>query len=99
VSRERLLEVIRARLEASGFTPHELSLLAGVEAVVRPHGCRVVGIGPEAVNVVGDARAYVPAVVVAFPSGMGWEEVGRISSDVTNRVRVSRVLMEVEAWR
>lgn len=96
MSRERLLRAIRAGLDASGFTPHELELLVGVSAVVRPHGCAVVGLGPEAVNVVGDARAYVPAVVVAFPADMDHETIARISTEVTNRVRVSRVLMEVK---
>ena len=99
MSRARLLGAIRAGLAKSGFTAGELALLCGVEAVVRPHGCVVVGLGPAAVNVVGDARAYTPAVVVAFPADLDHARIAAISTDVTNRVRVSRVLMQAGPTR
>ncbi len=96
MSRQLLLRAIHAGLDKSGFTPYELNLLINVAVIVRPHRCSVVGFGPEAVNVVGDARAYVPSVIVSFPPGMEWDEIGRISTDVTNRVRVSRVLIHIK---
>ena len=89
--REKIIELLWRR----AFSDHDRFLIDSVRRVVEPYGCLVIGLGPEAVNVIGDARAYQPCVIVEFPAGMAWEEIGRISTDVTNRVRVSRVLMQI----
>jgi hypothetical protein len=73
----------------------EKRIIEQVNVVAQPHGCIATGIGPAAVNVVGDARAYSPCVYVSFPSGLSWDQIGQISTEITNRVRVSRVLMEI----
>lgn len=72
----------------------DAALLDKVKAIAEPHSVTVIGLGPEAVNVMGDARAYLPSVIVRFPLGMSWEDIDEISRSITNNVRVSRVLME-----
>ena len=70
-------------------------IIRQINAIINEYGCEASGLGPDAVNVQGDARTYLPCVYVTFPPDMDWEEIGRISTLITNRVRVSRVLMEI----
>ncbi|HVY72735.1 MAG TPA: hypothetical protein VG984_01630 [Candidatus Paceibacterota bacterium] len=66
-----------------------------VTAVVEPYGCTVTGLGPKAVATMGDARKHFTCVFIKFPDGMTMEEIGRISTKVTNQVDVGRVQMDV----
>mgnify|MGYP003395353037 CR=1 FL=1 len=71
-------------------------LLAEVNAVIEPLSCKATDIGPESVGVQGDARVYKPVVFVTFPIEMTMDEIGKISTMVTNQISgVSRVLMNV----
>lgn len=74
----------------------ELALLNQVDTLIRPLGCRAVDLGPPAVGVMGDARAYLRSVVVRVPPNATPEEIGVISTRITDRVRgVARVLMQI----
>ncbi len=70
-------------------------LLTQINAIINQYGCVATELGPDAVNVVGDARAARPCVYVSFPADMDWDRIQTISTLITNRVRVSRVLMEI----
>ncbi len=72
-------------------------LAAEIDRLIEPWGCKVTGFGPNAVAVMGDARAYATSVIVRFPPGTDQEEIGRVSNEITNNVRgVARVLMDIE---
>lgn len=79
----------------SSYDESETRLLEQVRQIVEPYSCTVIGLAPNAVNVQGDARTYLPSVMVQFPYGMEWETLGIISSRITNNVRVSRVLLNI----
>lgn len=82
------------RAKKSLFTKAEAHLIAQANALLSPYGCRVVGLGAEAVGVLGDARAVGVSVVIGF--GEQDVDIGVISNMITNRVRgVTRVLMDV----
>jgi hypothetical protein len=71
-------------------------LLTEVAALAEPLGASAIGIGPDAVAVMGDARFYGPCVFVKFPAGYSMEEIGRLSTLITNTVTgISRVMMEI----
>lgn len=81
------------RAKKSKLTPAERRLVEQVNQLIVPHGCRVTGLGPQAVGVLGDAREVGVAVIVQIGKNA---DAGTISSMVTNRVRgVTRVLMDV----
>jgi len=72
------------------------SLVAEVDALVRPFGCRISGLGPSAVGVQGDARTYGLAVLIRFPSDASIVQATKVSTLITNRVsRVTRVLRDL----
>lgn len=76
----------------------DLLLAAEVDRLIEPWGCKVTGIGPDAVAVMGDARAYAPSVIIRVPPGTDQSEIGRISNEITNKVRgVARVMMDIES--
>jgi len=67
-----------------------------VEDMLICTGCTVVGIGPHSVAVMGDARFYGPSIIIKFPYGTSVEEMGKISTKITNEIKgISRVLAEV----
>jgi len=72
------------------------SLIAQVDALVRPLGCRISGVGPCAVGVQGDARTYGVSVVIRFPQDATPQQAIDLSTLITNRVsRVTRVLRDL----
>jgi GMP synthase PP-ATPase subunit len=72
-------------------------LVAEIDRLIKPWGCKVTGIGPDAVAVMGDARVYAASVIVQVPSDTDHEEIARISNAITNNVRgVARVMMNIE---
>lgn len=71
----------------------EQRLLTKTRELIEPLGCRVIGLGPQAVGVLGDAREVGIAIVVRFCEGA---DIGTISTMITNRVRgITRVLMAI----
>jgi len=73
-------------------------LLGRVNDLVAPFGCRATALGPNAVGVMGDAREYGASVYVIFPPDTPYEEISRVSTEITNKVRgITRVLMEISA--
>lgn len=71
-------------------------LAAQVEKILAGTGCTLAGFGPDSVAVMGDARFYGPSVCISVPPWIDMEQVGRLSSRITNEVKgVSRVLVEV----
>lgn len=69
-----------------------------VEAIIEPYGGSVVGLGPHAVNVQGDARTYYPSVIIRLPwDSIPEDELSTISNLITNLARVSRVLLDVSS--
>lgn len=71
-------------------------LLAKINKVIQPFGCVATELGPYAVAVMGDDRFYGPSVFVTFSIAMNMEEVGKISTKITNEVHgISRVLMNI----
>ena len=77
-------------------TAERVALSAQINTVIRPFGCRLLGLGPPAVGVQGDARTYGYAVVVAFPRDATQDHVNEVSTQITNRVaNVTRVLLDI----
>lgn len=77
-------------------TAARIALIEKIDTVVRPLNCRVVGFGPSAVGVQGDARTYGIAVILRFPSDATIMQINEVSTQVTNHVReVTRVLMDI----
>ncbi len=69
------------------------ALVAQINLLVQPYGCRVTGLGAPAVGVQGDARTYGLSVVLRYDD---FERMMEVSTLVTNRVReVTRVLMDI----
>lgn len=82
------------KAKASQFTKAEAKLIAQSNALLAPHDCKVIGLGANAVGVLGDARAVGVSVII----GLGDEnvDISTISNLVTNRVKgVTRVLLNV----
>jgi hypothetical protein len=78
---------------AKKFNKAEKALIDQTNELIRPLGCEVTGLGPEAVAVMGDARSVGKAIVVTIPDGV---DVYMISALITNRVRgIARVLLDV----
>ena len=78
----------------------EVALLAKVNELISPYGCKVTELGPASVGVQGDARVYGPSVYVLFPINTSHEEISRISTEITNKVSgITRVLMEIPTSR
>lgn len=74
----------------------EDAIVVEVQKLIESFGCRVTGIGPEAVGVMGDARAVGISLTVSFPRDISGPEVMRISNKITNEVRgVTRVLRDI----
>jgi len=68
-------------------------LLAEVNEVAAPFDCVTTELGPKSVGVQGDGRVFWPCVYVACPSHMSLEEIGAVSTKITNEVRgISKVL-------
>lgn len=73
-----------------------VALVEKINRVVRPMGCRLIGLGPSAVGVQGDARTYGIAVVIGFPLDATMEQINEVSTQITNRVaNVTRVLKDI----
>lgn len=71
-------------------------ILREVNDLIEPLGCIATGLGPNAVGTKGDRRFVGPSVYVRFKEGMNLNEIGEISTRITNNVRgVSRVLAEI----
>ena len=71
-------------------------LLDEVNQLVEPYGCTATDLGPDSVGVMGDARAYGASVFVTFPPTWSHEEIARVSTEITNKVRgITRVLMNI----
>lgn len=80
------------RAKRPSFTKTELMIIKHANDMVRPFG-RVIALGPDAVGVLGDARAVGVAVLVKFEKDA---KVSELSTKITNRVRgVARVLMAI----
>ena len=74
----------------------DAELLAKVNVLLEPLGCKATDLGPDSVGVQGDARFYGPCVFVDFPSEMEWEEISKISTRITNEVPgISRVMRNI----
>ena len=73
-----------------------VALLAQVNTLLAPYGCKATELGPDSVGVQGDARAHGPSVFVQFPLGTSQEKIAEISNLITNRAKgITRVLMEI----
>lgn len=78
---------------AKKFNVKEKSLIEQSQELIAPHGCKVTGLGPDAVAVMGDARSVGLAIVVSIPDGVDFD---MISTLITNRVRgIARVLRDI----
>jgi|GEM_PF-1334895 len=70
-------------------------LLREINTLLKPYGCLATGISLYSVGTQGDARTFYPSVIVRFSEHMSFEEISAISNEITNKTRVSRVLMEI----
>lgn len=87
---------IKRAAKRKARTAAQRALVEQIDALIRPLGCRLVGIGPGAVGVQGDARTYGISVVIRFPSEVSTQYATDISTLITNRVgAVTRVLAEI----
>ncbi|MBY0473418.1 hypothetical protein K2Q00_04050 [Patescibacteria group bacterium] len=77
--------------------PHpDQELLQKVNEIVSSYGCVATDLGPDSVGVQGDARVVGPCVFVRFPPEMSHEQIGLISTKITNQVKgITRVLMDI----
>ena len=84
------------QLSKRGAKKAERILVEKVNRVVAPYGGTVVGLGPSAVGVQGDARTYGRAVIIGFPAESDPTLISEVSTQVTNKVsQITRVLMDV----
>lgn len=87
---------IKHKLRRKEKTAERVALVERITEVVRPLGCRVIGLGPSAVGVQGDARTYGVAVIIGFPLDASIEQINEVSTQITNRVaNVTRVLRDI----
>jgi GMP synthase PP-ATPase subunit len=87
---------IKRAAKRKAQTAAQQAIIAQIDTVVRPLGCRLVGIGPGAVGVQGDARTYGISVVIRFPEAVSAEHASHVSTLITNRVSaVTRVLQDI----
>ena len=87
---------IKKAAKRKARTAERIALVEQIASVVRPMGCRIIGLGPSAVGVQGDARTYGVAVVIGFPLDATMEQISEVSTQITNRVgKVTRVLRDI----
>lgn len=81
-----------ARQERLRLVIVEIKRQAG--EIAAPHGLKVeVPEGCFAVGVQGDSRTRTPVVFLIGPNP-GWEEIAKVSNEITSRLPVNKVLLE-----
>jgi GMP synthase PP-ATPase subunit len=87
---------VKRKLRRKEKTAERIALVERIETVLRPMGCRFIGLGPSAVGVQGDARTYGVSVIIGFPLDATSDQINKVSTQITNRVgRVTRVLRDI----
>ena len=76
------------------FTKDEKRIIKETNKLIKPFGCEVVGLGPLAVGVMGDARSVGVAIEIKIIEDV---DISMISTMITNKVKgVARVLLSIE---
>lgn len=77
---------------------HE-DLLEQVNKLIEPYGCRALDLGEKSVGVQGDGRVHGPSVFIEGPPGMSSEEMGKIATEIINKVKgLTRVLWDITTF-
>lgn len=99
LSVSRAQQRTKRKIKRKAKIAQRLALVDKINSVVHPTAY-VVGLGPLAVGVQGDARTYGIAVVLRFLPDTSSRHIGEVSNEVTNRVsEVTRVLMDIPLLR
>lgn len=78
------------QIESERFTLEELDLFDRIDNLIRPFG-KIIGYGPEAVGVLGDARSVGRSVEIKFTENA---DVPTLSTLIINRIRgITRVMI------